>query len=189
MLRILKIIVKNSGKIFLEINRAEASRAANGIVAKNIRVTSDLQPHKDFRNALERMTPHLLIACGLAEPEYGLIDKKFPIDQEWFDKWEWKDDPRFQGVTVTGVHVIGKDSPDGIKLLGTKETPQGGVTALKTPLISLLKNADGWNYPLLDLIDVQFDTLLTEAQEYHTDLKHAPDPQLEMFEDKSMRVA
>lgn len=178
-----RIEVKPSGKIFIELNKSTASRNEAGVVNKNEKSTSDLQPHGDLVRALEKLTPHLLIAMELADPEYTLIDKTFPLDKKWFDEFHWHEDPRFDGLTLTGVLVVGKEAADGIYLLGTKETSFGGLCKLKTPLISLLKEADGLNYRLQDIIDAQFETLVTEAIEYYNDLKFAPDPQMELWDE------
>lgn len=186
--RIKAVTFKNSGKILIELNRSAASRNSEGVVNKNEKVLSDLQPHGDLLRAAEKMMPHILIAMEFAKPTYDVINKDFPIDKKWFDNFDFADDPRFEGITLTGVIVVGKEAADGIYLLGTKETANGGISKLKTPLISLLKDADGYNYPLQNILDAQFETFVTEVLEYQNELKFAPDPQGKLWEEAtSMR--
>jgi len=181
--KIKRLELKPSGKVFIELNKSNSSKNATGVVNKNSKETSDLMPHGDLLRALEKLTPHLLIAMELADPTYTLIDKDYPMDKKYFDSWEWKEDPRFEGLTVTGILVVGKEAVDGIYLLGTKETSLGGISKLKTPLISLVKEVESENYPLQLIIDAQIETLISEALEYHNELKFAPDPQGKLWED------
>jgi len=140
----------------------------------------DLPRHADFELAMDKMKPHLLIACELQKPcDYnGNFLQTLHFNDYFSDMDEEQD--RFGGLELTGIIIQGKNTNDGVQLVGTKTTTFGEVIKLKTPSIALVKSIEGYNYPLLSILDVQVDTLLHEAEQYHLRKKHGAGVQTTM---------
>lgn len=132
----------------------------------------DLPRHADFERAMDKLKPHLLIACEYQKPQdyNGNYLQKNHFDDFFADSEDEED--RFGGLDMTGVIILGKNASDGVILVGTKTTSYGEVIKIKTPSIALVKDPSGHNYPLLDILDTQIDTLLHEAEEYRSRKKH-----------------
>lgn len=140
----------------------------------------DLPRHADFERAMDKMKPHLLIACEYQKPQdyNGNFLQKSHFDDYFADTDDEED--RFGGLDMTAVIILGKNASDGVILCGTKTTSYGEVVKIKTPSISLVKSPDGYNYPLLAILDAQLDTLLHEAEEYRSRKKHGAGVQTAM---------
>jgi len=139
----------------------------------------DLPRHADFERAMDKLKPHLVIATGFAEPkdENGNILQKSHFDDYFADTDEAPF--AFKGLDVTGIIIQGKNLSDGVQLLGTKTTDNGDVIPFKTGPIAL-KKSDEYNYPLMAILDVQIDILLSEAELYRTRKKHGAGVQQEI---------
>lgn len=124
---------------------------------------SDQIRHPKFNEAMNAMTAHLAIALGFETP-YDTTGVLFEMD--FFSCGDWEDNPRFDKLTLTGIIVTGKDAADGIQLVGTMLTPSGDVAPLKTPPIGLLKLPEGWNYPLVDILRVQWQMLEERCHDF-----------------------
>lgn len=140
----------------------------------------DLPRHADFVRALDKMKPHLLIACEYQKPQdyNGNYFQKSHFDDFFADSDDEED--RFGGLDMTGIIILDKNASDGVILCGTKTTSYGEVVKIKTPSISLVKSPEGYNYPLLEILDTQVDTLLHEAEEYRARKKHGAGVQTAM---------
>lgn len=64
--KIRKVDLKGK-KISLEVNRSGQPTGYQSVVKKNRKETTDQIPHGDLLRALEKMTPHLLLACEFAD--------------------------------------------------------------------------------------------------------------------------
>ena len=134
--------------------------------------TMDLPRHADFERAMDKLKPHLVIATGYAEPldNLGNILTKDDFNEFFADK---DNVPiAFKGLDVTGIIIQGKNAVDGVQILGTKTTDNGDVIKIKTGSIALKREAEGYNYPLVEILDEQIDYLLSEADKYHARKKH-----------------
>lgn len=199
-----KIEFKKPEVVYLELNKTANSKHYKGIVTKQGNETSDLPPHADYVRAFDRMTPHALIILGFADHNYPLIDKEMIMDMQYFNKFEWEDDARFQGITLKAVAFKGNSStPESISFHFLKESPYGGEQLLKTPYLALERKpapaeadndyeSDGSEkkeahiskqYPLLDILISQIETLITEATEHQQEMKFAKNPQTTLFVD------
>lgn len=140
-------------------------KGQNDVIDEEPTFKSNMSRHPDFNRAMEIFKPHLLIRCGFAEPVDRLGE---PITMEYFTEHIYEDDPRFEGIEITGVIITTKKDQTGFQILGTHTTVDGQVVKLKSPSISTLSKAEGegYNYPLISYIDEQLDTLLIECQEY-----------------------
>lgn len=103
-----------------------------------------------------------------------------PIDMKWFSDFASEDDPRFDGIEITGVIIQGKDATDGVQLVGRKVMEDGGVIELKTPSIGLFNDGSDYYYPLADILSSQIETLLTEAEKFVTEGKTGATKQMEI---------
>ncbi|HEY4323608.1 MAG TPA: hypothetical protein VGN20_06470 [Mucilaginibacter sp.] len=151
---------------------SEQPRDANSIVNEKNLKRSDLPRHADFERAMDKMKPHLLIACGFQLPKdyNGNFLQQLHFDDFFSDTEEEAE--RFGGLELTSVIVHGKHAADGIQLFGTKIAPNGDSVPVKTPVIALKRVTDGYNYALIEIIDSQFDKLMGEAQLFHDRKKH-----------------
>lgn len=118
--------------------------------------------HSSFQYAFEAMTPNLLIAYGLELP---LDTTEVKFDITFFNKSEWKDNPRFKDLTLTKIIVTGKEAVDGIQLVGTYLSPDGTESPLKSPVIRMTGDND-YNYPLRDIVSSLWETISTCAAEF-----------------------
>lgn len=159
----MKSITFKGEKTVIKFHAAEQMRGYNEVVEETNQKISDMIRHKKFNEAMSAMTPHLAIAYGFETP-YDTTGVLFNMD--FFTKAEWKDSPRFNKLTLTGVIVTGKDAADGIQLVGTIETPSGDLSPLKTPPISLLRTTEGYNYSLVDVLSIQWQLLEERAHDF-----------------------
>lgn len=154
---------KKGAKVFINADSSGQPKGYQSVVSKSTKETSDQIPHADLLRALERMTPHLLLACELLDntDENGNFLQKSHFDGYW-----WRDDERYDGLTLTGIKIFGKKQTTGIYLIGEKVTSLKGIVHLETPLISLERLEEGKNYANLPVIDAQFETFMTEVEEF-----------------------
>lgn len=140
-------------------------RDQNEIIDEEPTFKSNMSRHNDFNRAMEIFKPHLLIRCGFAEPVDRLGQ---PIGADYFSQHEYEDDPKFEGIEITGIIITTKKDKTGFQIVGTHTTVDGQVVKLKSPAISTLQKqeGEGYNYPLIHYIDEQLDTLIIEANEY-----------------------
>jgi len=150
-------------KTEIKFYSSEKPRGFNDVVEETNAKKSDQIRHDKFNQAMSAMTPHLAIALGIETP-YDTIGVLF--DESFFNNDEWKDNPRFKNLTLTGIIVTGKDAADGIQLVGTILTPSGDEAPLKTPLIGLLKLTEGYNYPLQDILRIQWQMLEERTHDF-----------------------
>lgn len=168
----IKHIVFKKNETFIGFVESMQPRDSNEpINDKNVK-RSDLPRHADFERAMDKLKPHLLIACELQEPmDYnGNMLKASHFNDYFADSDEEK--KRFGGLEITGVLIQGKHAEDGVQIFGTKTTSWGAVINLKTPSIALKPQAESFNYPLVKILDDQIDKLLTEADLYNARKKH-----------------
>lgn len=126
--------------------------------------TVQMPAHKDLTDAFLRLVPHLMFSCRFAKPEV--------FSRDWFDEWDFLDDPRFEGISVTGAMVVGKEVMDGVKLIGRNTHPNGDVVAFTSPVIWLDAVADN-KYPLLSYLEDHITILFAEADQYYFRKKYA----------------
>lgn len=155
-------------------------RDSNDIVNDKMDKRCDLPRHADFERAMDKLKPHLLIACELQKPEdcNGNYLQPSHFDSFIADEDEEKDG--FGGLDITGILIQGKHAADGVQIFGTKTTSAGEVIKIKTPSIPLKRVPEGYNYPLIDILDNQIDVLLEEAILYNQRKKHGAGVQREL---------
>jgi hypothetical protein len=168
----IKQVTLKKEETFIGYVTSEQPRDANQVVNDKNQKKSDLPRHDDFNRAADKMKPHLLIACGFQLPQdcNGNYLQKIHFDDFFADTEDEAD--HFGGLELTGILIQGKHAADGVQLFGTKVAPNGDIVKIKTPPIDLKRVVDGYNYPLLDILDIQLDTFLHEAQQYHERKKH-----------------
>ncbi len=176
----IKSISFKKEETYIGFVESTAPRDSNEIVNDKNMKRSDLPRHADFERAMDKLKPHLLIACELAKAvDYqGNLLNAGHFSNFLADEDEEQD--RFGGLDVTGILIQGKHAADGVQLFGTKTTSWGEVIKLKTPSIPLKRVPDGWNYDLVDILDTQIDKLLLEAELYKDRKKHGAGVQKEM---------
>lgn len=168
----IKHIVFKKDETFIGFVESMQPRDSNDPINDKNMKRSDLPRHADFERAMDKLKPHLLIACELQKP----VDHNGNyLQPSHFNDYLADDDnekDRFGGLTVTAILIQGKHAVDGVQIFGTKTTSWGAVINLKTPSIPLKRQPDGWNYELVDILDDQIDTLLTEGDLYNARKKH-----------------
>lgn len=144
--------------------------------------------HRDLENAFDAFIPHLMFSTQL-------IDKSVAIptnisDEDYFKKWHFEDDRRFDGIKITGIKTFGKHAVEGIYIYGHKKTEHGDIVELKSPLISFDHNPEN-KYPLHVLASSSYETLEDEINKYLFELKDEKTitNQLEMWPNKKEKVA
>jgi hypothetical protein len=168
----IKHIVFKKDETFIGFDESQQPRDSNEpINDKNIK-RSDLPRHSDFERAMDKLKPHLLIACELQTPTdcNGNFLQSVHFNDFIADSDEEKE--RFGGLDVTAILIQGKHASDGVQIFGTKTTSWGEVVKIKTPSIPLKREPEGYNYPLVDILDAQIDKLLSEADLYNQRKKH-----------------
>ena len=160
--KIRKIDLKGK-KIALEIVTDGRRKGYASVVKKNTRELTNQVPHVNLIVALERMAPHLLIACDFTD---NTDDNGNFLQGSHFDEMWWTKDERYSGVNLTGVHVATKNDQTAIYLIGYRVTSRDGRVDLKTPIISFIKTETSADYPFIDIIKKQFETLWFEIEEF-----------------------
>lgn len=175
----IKFIKCAPGKTIVHAETSEQPRDSNTVANDTDKKNSDLPRHADFDRAFDRIKPHLLIACGLRGPvdHLGNFLQASHFNDFFADTDEEQDS--FGGLELNSIEVTGKHAVDGIQLKGTYEAPDGSLVPITTPVIALTKG-DGYNYPLVEILDTQFDKLLLEAELWLTKKKHGAGVQAEL---------
>lgn len=141
----------------------------------------DIPRHADLERAMDKLNPHPGIIMEFLKPvdANGNFLQKSHFDSFLADEDEERD--RFGKYQVTGVLLQGKNASDGVQLLYNYTTSYGDVVKLKTPSIALKRvpEGSGYNYPLLDILDTQIDTLIHEAEQLVARKKHGAGIQTE----------
>lgn len=159
----IKSIKFKNDKTLIKFFSSEQPRGYNEVIEETVDKKTDQIRHKDFQAALDKIAPHILIR-GEFTNIMDRLDR--PIDMKWFSDFSHEDDPRFDGIEITGVIIQGKDATDGVQLVGRKVMEDGGVIELKTPSIGLFNDGSDYYYPLADILSSQIETLLTEAESF-----------------------
>lgn len=176
----IKSISFKEKETFIGFVESMQPRDSNDPINDKNKKRSDLPRHADFERAMDKLKPHLLIACEFQQPKdyNGNYLQAVHFNDYFADSDEEKE--RFAGLTVTGILIQGKHACDGVKIFGTKTTSWGAVVAIKTPSIPLKRDPDGWNYSMLDILDAQIDKLLSEGDLYNARKKHGAGMQQEI---------
>jgi hypothetical protein len=138
----------------------------NQAVKENPRLRSNMARHDDLKDAMDKFKVHLMVRSELMDPTDRL---GMTIEKSYFDDHIYRDDPRLDGVHVTGVIITTKEDTTGFQIIGHKLTKDGKKVDLKSPAISTIALADGenvYNYPLRVFADEHKETLLLEAREF-----------------------
>jgi len=144
----------------VKFNKEEVSKDAQIFNARYIKESNQLLS-KELSNAFQSLTPHLLFATTLADNSIDLDENlDYP---KWFREDHWKDDERFNDVTITGVQFFGNEALDSVKLFGYKEvdwTDSGKSfkVKLETPVMHLSRSENNL-YPLTVQLDEQISDL------------------------------
>lgn len=165
---------------FIGIVSSEQPRDSNEIVNDKMLKRSDLPRHADFIRAMDKLKPHLLIACGYqtAYDCNGSALMPAHFDAYFADSEEEK--LSFGELEMTGILIQGKHAEDGVQLFGTKMSPLGILVTIKTPSIPLVKTEGEFNYVLSDILGPQVKKVLVEAMLYHERKKHGAGMQQSM---------
>lgn len=168
----IKSIKVTKTETFIGFVTSEQPRDVNKIVNDKSMKRSDLPRHADFEFAMDKLKPHLLIACGFMPPKdfNGNYLQSVHFNDFFADTDEEKE--RFGWLEMTGILIQGKHAVDGVQLFGTKVAPNGDLVKIKTPPIPLKRVSDGWNYDLVEILDTQIDKLLFEADLFNQRKKH-----------------
>lgn len=116
-----------------------------------------------FDRAMDKMKVHLLVRLGFAEPVDRLGK---PIEAEYFNEHIFEDDPRFEGIDITGIVITTKNDSTGFKIMGTQTTEDGAIAKLTSPVISTIIGSEGWNYPLAKFAVTHLSDAIEEAKDY-----------------------
>ena len=159
------------GQVNIKFATAQTKRGGNEdhIIEKEHVDKVYMKPSEDLLNAFSKFIPHLMFKIGLFE-----IDT---FRTEFFDNFEYLNDPRFSGVHVTGVMFVGKDQ-DAIKIIGKKVNENGDTTSLVSPIIRLGEEFED-QYALGNILRVQVANWLKEVRNY-VNGKYALEYQLQM---------
>lgn len=151
--------------------------------------SSDLPRHADFEHAMQRMKYHLVIGCELAKPQDGNGNYLSTVHFNDYLLDEDGEPDVFQGLELTAMIIQGKNANDGVQLLGTKTLSSGEVVKLKTPSIALVAQLEGYNYPMREILSVQVEKALFEAEQYNERKKHGAGVQMAAnFQEKPVEV-
>jgi len=179
-MRVLKAELTKKNQLKCEYKQTEVGRDRNLDQPFNVKVgkVSDQEAHRDLCYAFSRLSPHILFSSEL-------IDAKVAIptsieDKDWFDKFHYEDDSRFDGVNVNKIETFGKNAIEGVRLIGTKETSKGEIVPLKSPVI-YFDRSNTEHYPLVAILESQIETLIFEIEEYQAG-KNVNSNQLSLFE-------
>lgn len=182
-MRILKCELTKKGLLKLDYKQTEVG--INGLddaAIATTKKTSDKQAHRHLVDAFNRLSPHLLFQTELIDSKVAI-----PADmeaEEWFQKFHFDDDDRFEGVSVTKIETFGKDSVEGIRIIGQKENSNGDVCPLKTGVI-YFDREDPDHYPLNHIVETAWETLEFECEEWLKGKNsNTITNQLTIFEDK-----
>lgn len=163
-----KIIItpkKKNSLMEVRFNKTSVGMGGNQLKDAWSRKSNQLMS-KDLNNCIERLIPHLMFASELADRSLKL-DKDMDYNR-WFEEFLFTEDKRFDGVVITSVQFIGKDTLDAVKLYGYKETEftdKPFKVKIETPVISLVRTNEN-SYPLVAILDTQIDTLQHEIEEW-----------------------
>lgn len=168
----IKQITFTKTETFIGFVSSDQPRDVNTIVNEKDMKRSDLPRHADFQRAMDKLKPHLLIACGFqtAKDCNGNYLQSIHFNDFFSDTDEEAE--RFGGLEMTAILIQGKHAADGVQLFGTKLAPSGDVIKFKTPSIPLKRVQEGWNYELVEILDTQIDKLLFEAEQFRLRKKH-----------------
>lgn len=169
-LKIKKITFKGE-KTEMVVESSEVLQGSSRVANDGYKATLETPRHADFERAFDKMKPHLLIASGFmsATDVNGNMLQGSHFNDYFADTDEEKE--RFGGLNLVTIECIGKHEIDSIKLIGTKEAPDGSDVPVETPAISLTRG-DGYNYPLIEILDTQFQRVLLEAEQLYYKKKH-----------------
>lgn len=163
-------LAKDGKSVKFGFSQSAASKDG-GIVESDYKaVTVHKGAHEDFVAAFVKMAPHLLYATELA--------KVTVTSPDWFTNYEFLNDDRFEGISVTGIKIVDKDESK-IRLIGEKVTSNGDVCSIISPIIDLHTD-DPSRYVLQSVIADNFKLFLAEASQYWDKQKYAPNPQQEL---------
>jgi|SRR5215217_1021693 len=160
-------ITKKNKQQYLKVtfNKDEVSPDGQVFDAKYVK-ESNQKLSKALSQSLQSLTPHLLFATKLADSEIDLDENlDYP---KWFKEDHWKDDVRFEDVTITGVQFLGNEVLESVKLFGHKEvdwtdSERTFKVKLETGVIHLDRSEIN-RYPLVVQLEEQIDSLCQDIE-------------------------
>jgi len=182
-MRLLKCELTKKGLLKLDYRQTEVG--VNGVddaAIATIKKTSDKVVHRHLSNAFSRFIPHLLFQTELVDHKVAIPESLSA--EEWFTGLHFDDDDRFEGVQVTRIDTFGKDSIEGIRIIGYKENSKGDICPLKSGVI-YFDREDPEHYALNHLVQASLETLEFECEEWEKGKNaNTITNQLSFFEDK-----
>jgi hypothetical protein len=161
------IVTKKNKQQYLKVtfNKDEVSTDGQIFDARWVK-ESNQKMSKALSQALTSLTPHLLFATKLADSSIKL-DQKLDYPK-WFREDHWKDDERFEDVTITGVQFFGNETLESVKLFGYKEVDwtESGKSfknKIETPVLHLSRSENNL-YPLTVQLDEQIGDLTAAVE-------------------------
>ena len=150
---------------------------------------SDQLMSRELSDAVDALTPHLLWATELIDESIDLDEN---LDYEkWFNEGLYRDDERFNNLTITGIKFIGTEALDAVKLYGYKTVEWSDKpfkVKLETPVINLDRVKEN-RYTLVSIIDGQIDTLIGEIEEWLTHGKTVSQGEFQFQTERKLEVA
>ncbi len=115
--------------------------------------------HDHLKFAIQKLHKHLALICDQVKQP-----KKTEIDEI-----------EYEGFTVSGFEIKGRDENHGVTIIGTREGKYGTVN-LKSPVAKYDSSA----YPFISELGLDVNDAIAEVEAYLFDGKRAPDRQLDI---------
>lgn len=165
------IITPKKNKSFMQVNfNKKAGNMTGQQWSDQWSRKSDQLMSRDLCDAVDALKPHLMFASELIDDSINLDEN---MDYEkWFSEGLYRDDERFNNLTITGVQFFGTETLDAVKIFGYRETEKTDKpfkVKIETPVINLDRVKEN-RYALVVILDGQIDTLQAEIEEW---LEHA----------------
>lgn len=162
--------------IHLELEYRETEADGDSSVSTDIKALFRKRVHEDLINAFDKLKVHLAFLAEFMEP----------ADKFIFDTDDVFQDEKFVKFKVNQFSLGGDDEHAGVTITGQKKLRGKKVLNINTPFVKFEYQDGIDNYDFLSQLYDHVQRCVTEVELYLGG-KHAPDPQLDIFEDDDPR--
>lgn len=158
---------------FLELEYTQTETEGESVSSTDYKAFIRKYAHVDLLHAFEKLKTHLAFLTESVDIKDN--DLTFPPELE--------SDIRFSKFKVTQISLGGSDDSYGVTLTGQRKLKGKKILNLNAPFTKFEEQDGVDNYDFLHELYSDIQTVINEVILYLNG-KHAPDPQLDLFESK-----
>jgi hypothetical protein len=163
--------------MFLELEFTQIEPDGDSSVSTDIKGLYRKRIHQDLFNAFHKLRVHLAFLVEIVDVE----------ESDMFDDGSIYDALKFSKFKVTSFTLGGEGEHEGVVITGQKQLLSNKVLNLNSPFTKFEPQKGTYNYKFLHEMYHDVNNCIYEVEQYLQG-KHAPNPQLDLFDESKTDI-